>query len=40
MKNRWLLNLVMLAVVAGLVSFLYLRPKTNVDTASQFEVSC
>lgn len=39
MKNRWLLNLVMLAVVAGLVSFLYLRPKTNENSASQFEVS-
>ena len=33
MKNRWLVNLVMLALVAGLVTFLYLRPKA--DTSSQ-----
>ena len=39
MKNRWLLNLVMLALVAGLVAFLYLRPKANVDAPSQHEVT-
>ena len=39
MKKRWILNLVMLAVVAGLVAFLYLRPKVNNDTPSQHEVS-
>ena len=39
MKNRWILNLVMLAVVAGLVAFLYLRPKPNNDAPSQYEVS-
>jgi Domain of unknown function (DUF4340) len=39
MKKRWLLNLVMLAVVAGLVAFLYLRPKANNDAPSQHEVS-
>ena len=39
MKNRWLLNLVMLALVAGLVAFLYLRPKANVDALSQHEVT-
>ena len=39
MKKRWLLNLVMLAVVAGLVAFLYLRPKANIDAPSQHEVS-
>ena len=39
MKNRWILNLVMLAVVAGLVAFLYLRPKVNNDAPSQHEVS-
>ena len=39
MKNRWLLNLVMLALVAGLVAFLYLRPKANNDAPSQHEVS-
>jgi Domain of unknown function (DUF4340) len=39
MKKRWLLNLVMLALVAGLVAFLYLRPKTNTSAPSQHEVS-
>lgn len=39
MKNRWILNLVMLAVVAGLVAFLYLRPKVNSDAPPQHEVS-
>ena len=39
MKKRWLLNLVMLAVVAGLVAFLYLRPKANMDAPSQHEVT-
>ena len=39
MKKRWLLNLVMLAVVAGLVTFLYLRPQANIDAAPQHEVS-
>ena len=39
MKKRWLLNLVMLALVAGLVAFLYLRPKANIDAPSQHEVT-
>lgn len=39
MKKRWLLNLVMLAVVAGLVSFLYLRPKDDATQVIQHEVS-
>lgn len=39
MKNRWILNLVLLVVVAGLVSFLYLRPKPEVGTTSKYEVS-
>ena len=39
MKNRWILNLVMLAVVAGLVAFLYLRPKASNDEPSLHEVS-
>ena len=39
MKKRWLLNFVMLAVVAGLVAFLYLRPQANTDAAPQHEVS-
>ncbi len=39
MKNRWILNLVMLALVAGLVAFLYLRPQTNNDGPVQYEVT-
>jgi hypothetical protein len=39
MKKRWLLNLVMLCVVAGLVAFLYLRPKQTVDQESAYEIS-
>ncbi len=39
MKKRWLLNLVMLAVVAGLVTFLYMRPQVNTEAASQHEIS-
>lgn len=39
MKNRWILNLVMLALVAGLVAFLYLRPKANTGEASLHEVT-
>jgi Domain of unknown function (DUF4340) len=39
MKNRWLLNLIMLAVVAGLVAFLYLRPKAQVEDVAKHEVS-
>jgi hypothetical protein len=39
MKNRWLLNLIMLAVVAGLVTFLYMRPQANNDPAVEHEVS-
>ena len=39
MKKRWILNLIMLAVVAGLVSFLYLRPKPEVAKDNTYEVS-
>ena len=39
MKNRWLVNLVLLTLVIGLVAFLYLRPQANTDAASQHEVS-
>ena len=39
MKNRWILNLVMLALVAGLVAFLYIRPQANTGAASQHEVT-
>lgn len=39
MKNRWLLNLVMLVLVAGLIAFLYLRPQANSDAPVQHEVT-
>ncbi len=39
MKNRWLLNIVMLVLVAGLVAFLYLRPQTNIDGPALHEVT-
>ena len=39
MKKRWLLNLVMLALVIGLMAFLYLRPKTEAQAENKHEVS-
>jgi hypothetical protein len=39
MKKRWILNLIMLALVAGLVSFLYLRPKNEIEQLASYEVS-
>lgn len=39
MKKRWILNLILLSVVASLVAFLYMRPKTEVAQASTYEVS-
>src|SRR6478609_5053655 len=39
MKKRWLLNLVLFCVVAGLVAFLYLRPKQTVEQDAIYEIS-
>ena len=39
MKNRWILNIVMLLVVGGLVAFLYLRPQANTDAPTGYAVS-
>jgi hypothetical protein len=39
MKQRWLLNLVMLAIVVGLVTFIYIRPQANTSAPSEHEVS-
>lgn len=39
MKKRWLLNLVMLCVVASLVAFLYLRPKQTVEQEASYDIS-
>jgi hypothetical protein len=38
MKKRWILNLVLLAIVAGIVAFLYMQPK-KVSETSEYEVS-
>lgn len=39
MKKRWLLNLILLLVVAGLVAFLYLRPKPGTESETTYEIS-
>ncbi len=39
MQKRWLLNLVLLLVVAGLVAFLYLKPKPVIEEEAKFEIS-
>jgi Domain of unknown function (DUF4340) len=39
MKKRWLVNLIMLLVVVGLATFLYLRPQSNNSAPTQHEVS-
>lgn len=39
MKNRWILNLLLLLIIGGLVAFLYLRPKTEVQSVAKHEVS-
>jgi Domain of unknown function (DUF4340) len=39
MKKRWLLNLVLLALVVGIAMFLHLRPKQDAQTANTFEIS-
>ncbi len=39
MKKRWILNLIMLCLVAGLVTFLYMRPKQTVEQENIYEIS-
>lgn len=39
MKKRWILNLLLLCIVAGLVAFLYLRPKQGVQQEASYEMS-
>ncbi len=39
MQKRWLINLVLLLIVAGLVAFVYLRPQATIEQNEQFEVS-
>lgn len=39
MKSRWILNLVLLLLVAGIAAFLYLRPKPVEQSAQMFTLS-
>lgn len=39
MKKRWLVNLLLLVVVAGLVTFLYVRPQGKPQGTKAYEVS-
>lgn len=39
MKKRWILNLLLLLVVAGLVTFLYMRPQAKHADAKTYEIS-
>jgi hypothetical protein len=39
MKSRWLINLLLLVLIAGISIFLHLRPKTPVQNAQNFEIS-
>jgi hypothetical protein len=39
MKSRWLLNLLLLVLVLGLATFIYLRPKEDVVEIKDYEVS-
>ena len=39
MKKRWLINLILLVLVASLVSFLYMRPQGKPQGTKAFEVS-
>lgn len=39
MQKRWLINLILLLVVAALLAFIYLKPKTGAIENNDFEVS-
>ena len=39
MKKRWLLNLVLLAFVVGIATFLHLRKQDQTQTAADYEIS-
>jgi len=39
MRKRWIINLLMLVLVAGIVAFLYLRPKANTGGGQEYAVS-
>ncbi len=39
MQKRWLINVIMLLLVAGMVAFVYLKPKQAIEENPTFEVS-
>lgn len=39
MRNRWIVNLILLALIGGLAAFLYLRPKSDVQSVPKYEVT-
>lgn len=39
MKNRWLLNLGLLALVVGIALFLHFRPQDQAQTVNEYEIS-
>ncbi|MDR5170757.1 DUF4340 domain-containing protein [Methylobacillus flagellatus] len=39
MRSRWIVNLVLLLLVAGIVAFLYLKPQDQEEQAATYEVS-
>ena len=39
MRSRWIVNLVLLLLVAGIVAFLYLKPQEQEEQAATYEVS-
>lgn len=39
MLKRWMINLVMLLLVAGMIAFVYLKPKQSIEENPTFEVS-
>ncbi len=39
MQKRWIINLIMLLLVAGMIAFVYLKPKQGIEENPTFEVS-
>lgn len=39
MRSRWIVNLVLLVLVAGISAFLYFRPAAPIETTQSYEVS-
>lgn len=39
MRSRWIINIVLLLVIAGIVAFLYQRPQTPAEGSKKYEIS-